>query len=129
MDGAIAEANDAFLRMVGYSQEDLLAGLRWRDMIAPEYIEASNSAIVQLETKGVCQPFENEYIRKDDMVSDIGMPQEDGYTLIRQVRALPKDQGGQIPAVALTAYARAEDRKPCWQAFNSMSPSQLMRAS
>ncbi|MCC5621641.1 ATP-binding protein, partial [Nostoc sp. CHAB 5715] len=44
------------------------------------------------------------------LVSDIGMPQEDGYTLIRQVRALPTDQGGRIPAVALTAYARAEDR-------------------
>nr|WP_322655665.1 PAS domain S-box protein [Nostoc sp. CmiVER01]MDZ8126326.1 PAS domain S-box protein [Nostoc sp. CmiVER01] len=65
MDGAIAEANDAFLAMVGYSQEDLLAGLRWRDMIPPEYIEASNSAIAELKTKGVCQPFENEYIRKD----------------------------------------------------------------
>ena len=66
IDGAIAEANDAFLRMVGYSPEDLQAGLRWRDMIAPEYIEASNSAIAELKTKGVCQPFENEYIRKDD---------------------------------------------------------------
>ncbi|MBG1240586.1 hybrid sensor histidine kinase/response regulator [Nostoc sp. NZL] len=67
MDGAIAEANDAFLRMVGYSQEDLLAGrVRWRDMIPPEYIEANNSAIAELTTKGVCQPFENEYIRKDD---------------------------------------------------------------
>ncbi|MEH2325477.1 MAG: ATP-binding protein [Nostoc sp.] len=72
MDGAIAEANDAFLRMVGYSQEDLLAGLRWRDMIPPEYIEANNSAMptagyayAELKTKGVCQPFENEYIRKD----------------------------------------------------------------
>lgn len=44
------------------------------------------------------------------LVSDIGMPQEDGYTLIRKVRALAAKQGGQIPAVALTAYARAEDR-------------------
>ncbi|MEH2276787.1 MAG: PAS domain S-box protein [Nostoc sp.] len=53
--------------MVGYSPEDLQAGqLRWRGMIAPEYIEASNSAIAELKTKGVCQPFENEYIRKDD---------------------------------------------------------------
>ena len=66
MDGAIAEANDAFLTMVGYSQEDLLGGLRWRDMIPPEYIEVNNSAIAELTTKGVCQPFENEYIRKDD---------------------------------------------------------------
>ncbi|MEH1867574.1 MAG: PAS domain S-box protein [Nostoc sp.] len=66
MDGAIAEANDAFLRMVGYSQEDLLAGrVRWRDMISPKYIEANNSAIAELKAKGVCQPFENEYIRKD----------------------------------------------------------------
>ncbi|MEH2046135.1 PAS domain S-box protein [Nostoc sp.] len=66
MDGAIAEANDAFLEMVGYSQEDLLAGrVRWRDMIPPEYIETNNSAIAELTTKGVCQPFENEYIRKD----------------------------------------------------------------
>ncbi|MEH2106109.1 PAS domain S-box protein [Nostoc sp.] len=67
MDGAIAEANDAFLRMVGYSQEDLQAGrVRWRDMIPPEYIEANNSAMTELTSKGVCQPFENEYIRQDD---------------------------------------------------------------
>ncbi|MEH1934851.1 MAG: ATP-binding protein [Nostoc sp.] len=67
MDGAIAEANDAFLEIVGYSQEDLLAGrVRWRDMIPPEYIEANNSALGELTTKGMCQPFENEYIRKDD---------------------------------------------------------------
>lgn len=49
--------------------------------------------------------------RPDVLVSDIGMPQDDGYQLIRKVRALPPDQGGKIPAVALTAYARSEDRK------------------
>lgn len=42
------------------------------------------------------------------LVSDIGMPEEDGYSLIRKVRALK--EGGQIPSVALTAYARTEDR-------------------
>jgi PAS domain S-box-containing protein len=41
----------------------------------------------------------------DILVSDIGMPEMDGYMLIRQVRALPPEQGGQIPAIALTAYA------------------------
>ncbi|AFZ58540.1 PAS domain S-box protein [Anabaena cylindrica FACHB-243] len=46
----------------------------------------------------------------DILVSDIGMPQEDGYTLIRKIRTLPSDEGGKIPAAALTAYARAEDR-------------------
>ncbi|MBW4546687.1 MAG: PAS domain S-box protein [Symplocastrum torsivum CPER-KK1] len=44
------------------------------------------------------------------LVSDIGMPGQDGYALIRKIRALDAEQGGQIPAVALTAYARAEDR-------------------
>lgn len=44
------------------------------------------------------------------LVSDIGMPGEDGYSLMRHLRQLPPEQGGQIPAIALTAYARAEDR-------------------
>jgi CheY-like chemotaxis protein len=39
------------------------------------------------------------------LLSDIGMPEVDGYTLIRQIRTLPPEQGGQIPAIALTAYA------------------------
>jgi PAS domain S-box-containing protein len=49
-------------------------------------------------------------LRPDVLVSDIGMPDADGYTLIRRVRALPPEQGGRTPAIALTAYARAEDR-------------------
>ncbi|HEY0008939.1 MAG TPA: PAS domain S-box protein [Tepidisphaeraceae bacterium] len=46
----------------------------------------------------------------DVLVSDIGMPDEDGYALIRRVRALDPVGGGDIPAIALTAYAREEDR-------------------
>ena len=48
--------------------------------------------------------------RPDVLVSDIGMPEEDGFALIRQVRALAPGQGGRTPALALTAYARTEDR-------------------
>ena len=48
--------------------------------------------------------------RPDVLISDIGMPEEDGYALIRQVRALPPERGGGTPAIALTAYARSEDR-------------------
>ncbi len=44
------------------------------------------------------------------LVSDIEMPGEDGYSLMRRVRALPPPQGGRTPAVALTAHARTEDR-------------------
>ena len=46
----------------------------------------------------------------DVLVSDIGMPEEDGHGLIRRVRALGPARGGDVPAVALTAYARSEDR-------------------
>ncbi|HEY9405238.1 MAG TPA: PAS domain S-box protein [Pyrinomonadaceae bacterium] len=48
--------------------------------------------------------------RPDILVSDIGMPQEDGYALLRSVRALSPEEGGRIPAVALTAYAQEDDR-------------------
>ena len=47
--------------------------------------------------------------RPDVLVSDIGMPGEDGYSFIRRVRALGPDRGGQVPAAALTAYAKGED--------------------
>jgi CheY-like chemotaxis protein len=46
----------------------------------------------------------------DVLVTDIGMPEEDGYALIRRVRTLGPERGGRVPAVALTAYARSEDR-------------------
>ena len=44
------------------------------------------------------------------LISDIGMPDEDGYALLRRIRTLAPEQGGQIPAIALTAYARTQDR-------------------
>ncbi|HEX8287279.1 MAG TPA: PAS domain S-box protein [Pyrinomonadaceae bacterium] len=49
-------------------------------------------------------------LRPDILLSDLGMPGEDGYSLIKKVRALSAEQGGTIPAAALTAYARVEDR-------------------
>jgi PAS domain S-box-containing protein len=48
--------------------------------------------------------------RPDVLVSDIGMPGDDGYALIRKVRARGSEEGGQVRALALTAYARSEDR-------------------
>jgi len=46
----------------------------------------------------------------DVLVSDLAMPDLDGYDLIREVRSRPPERGGNIPAIALSAYARAEDR-------------------
>ena len=58
--------------------------------------------------------------RPDVLVSDIEMPGEDGYSLIRKVRALPPDEGGLTPAVALTAYGRTQDRTRSLAAGYSM---------
>lgn len=50
------------------------------------------------------------HLRPDVLLSDIGMPERDGYQLIRDVRRLPAADGGRTPAIALTAFARSEDR-------------------
>ncbi|HKV36077.1 MAG TPA: PAS domain S-box protein [Pyrinomonadaceae bacterium] len=47
----------------------------------------------------------------DLLISDIGMPDEDGYEFIRKLRALPPEKGGQTPAIALTGYASRKDRE------------------
>jgi CheY-like chemotaxis protein len=49
-------------------------------------------------------------IQPDILISDVGLPGEDGYELIGKIRQLPFDQGGAIPAVALTGYASSQDR-------------------
>ena len=54
--------------------------------------------------------LKNEKERPDVLVSDIGLTNEDGYGLIRQIRQLEAEHGGFLPAIALTGYVRAEDR-------------------
>lgn len=51
-----------------------------------------------------------EQTKPDILISDIGMSEQDGYTLIRKLRSLEPEKGGRIPAIALTAYTREEDR-------------------
>ncbi|PSN76243.1 hypothetical protein C8B47_28330, partial [filamentous cyanobacterium CCP4] len=66
LNGAVVEANDAFLNMVGYTQEDLRSGqIRWQEMTPTEYQDVSERSQAELRTRGVCTPFEKEYIRKD----------------------------------------------------------------
>jgi formate hydrogenlyase transcriptional activator len=62
----IPEANDAFLRLVGYSREDLLAGrLRWPDLTPPEYSALDDLAHEEGLRFGACTPYEKELLRKD----------------------------------------------------------------
>ena len=72
--------------------------------------------------------------RPDVIVSDIGMAGESGYDLVRRLRQLPPDQGGRIPAAALTAYSRPEDRRQALRAGFEMflpkpvEPAELLAA-
>jgi CheY-like chemotaxis protein len=73
-------------------------------------------------------------LKVDVLVSDIGMPQVDGYMLIRQVRKRPPQEGGQIPAIALTAYAGEMNQQQALTAgfqhhiSKPVDPEELVRA-
>jgi CheY-like chemotaxis protein len=54
--------------------------------------------------------------RPDILVSDISMPEKDGFDLIRKIRALPHNEGGALPAIALTAHAALEDKSQTLEA-------------
>jgi PAS domain S-box-containing protein len=65
-DGAITDANDTFLKMLGYSRSELEEGrLRWTDMTPPEFAELDRNALHDLRDRGICAAFEKEYLRKD----------------------------------------------------------------
>jgi PAS domain S-box-containing protein len=66
VEGAIIGANEAFLRMVQYSREDLASGrVRWKDLTPDEWRDRDELAIADLKATGIFQPFEKEYFRKD----------------------------------------------------------------
>ena len=62
----ILEANDVFLNMLRYSREELIGGLHWADIVAPEYLPLQEHAHEESLLHGACTPFEMEYIRKDE---------------------------------------------------------------
>ena len=65
-DGNIIEANDAFLRIVGFSREDLSAGrIRWQDLTPPDWQAVTDSGARELSATGITTPYEKEYVRKD----------------------------------------------------------------
>ncbi|WP_280151767.1 trifunctional serine/threonine-protein kinase/ATP-binding protein/sensor histidine kinase [Piscinibacter sp. XHJ-5] len=66
LEGRILEANDAFLAMVGFDREDLVAHeLRWTELTPPEWRDRDERLMIELRASGTLQPFEKEYLRKD----------------------------------------------------------------
>jgi signal transduction histidine kinase/ActR/RegA family two-component response regulator len=78
---------------------ELVATILTRCGAEVEVAHSASEGLVTLERR-----------RPDVLLSDIEMPDEDGYSLIRRVRSLPGERGGLVPAAALTAYASAQDR-------------------
>jgi PAS domain S-box-containing protein len=66
LEGAIVEANEAFLRMLQHDRDDLVLGrVRWTDLTPPEWRECDERAVTELKGTGTVQPYEKEYFRKD----------------------------------------------------------------
>jgi CheY-like chemotaxis protein len=78
-----------------------------RDLLT-EIIRGAGAEIA--EARSVAGAHSFQIFRPDVLVSDIAMPDEDGYSLLRRVRQWPPEEGGLTPAIAVTAYAREEDR-------------------
>jgi diguanylate cyclase (GGDEF)-like protein/PAS domain S-box-containing protein len=66
IEGAIVEANPSFLKLTGYTPEDLAAGrINWPSLTPPEYAPLDHAARNTLLARGVCEPYEKEYVRKN----------------------------------------------------------------
>ncbi len=73
-------------------------------------LDRAGAVVLELESGATIDVTIAEF-RPDVLVLDIGMPGEDGYTLIRRIRGLTRSEGGDTPAISLTAHARDEDRQ------------------
>jgi PAS domain S-box-containing protein len=65
-DGKVTDANDAFLNLAGYTRQDLAQGrLNWQEITPPEYRAQDERALSEMAFRGICTPYEKEYVRKD----------------------------------------------------------------
>lgn len=97
--------------------KDSLRGLRLllveddddsREMLKVMFQQHEADITVVASSAEAIKAFEQN--KPDILISDVGLPGEDGYTLIRKIRQLAPEQGGHIPAIALTGYASLQDR-------------------
>jgi CheY-like chemotaxis protein len=85
-----------------------------RDVISRLLVDFGAGVTATAEVAEALEAFERE--RPDVVLSDIDMVDEDGYALIRKLRALPRDRGGQTPVAGLTGLSSVEDRARVLQA-------------
>jgi CheY-like chemotaxis protein len=85
-----------------------------REVIGRLLVEFGAAVTATAGVAEALEAFERE--RPDVVLSDIEMPDEDGYALIRKLRALPRNRGGQTPVAGLTGLSTAEDRARVLQA-------------
>lgn len=100
-DGVIPDANDALLRMIGYTREELVAQkIRWTKLTPPEYAPLDQQAVAEVEMKGLCEPYEKEFVHKDGRRIPI---------LIGGGSLQGNAEGGVFFVVDLTERKRAEE--------------------
>ena len=117
---AISEMNAIELsKTLDAGDQPNLAGLRIlvvddeadaRDLLAIRLQQYGADVITAPSAEAAIEALTAQEPRPDLIVSDIAMPGEDGYSLIRRVRALDIEEVNRIPAIALTAYSRTKDR-------------------
>lgn len=118
----IAERSDPATNMLSgeFMASDLQTLIGLRVLLVDDEPEARNILSTVISRRGAevrtCESAREAFKllmdwQPDVLISDLAMPDEDGYKFIERVRSLPADRGGEIPAAALTAYARDEDRK------------------
>ncbi len=96
--GGILEANDYYLELIGYSREELERGkIDWRTITPPEWLPADEKAIAELRERGVCRPYEKEYLRRDGsrvpvLLADAVLPGPDEQLAVFVLDLTPQKQ-------------------------------------